>query len=131
VTLKTPIPDFAADYPEVAETIFDLRLPFYCANCYHKRETTYVTPNFGPFCDECLKELPPLPRCMTCKHWERLTQYSELHPAHASEPTTSWGSCELGSCGWGVVDHPETLMASAWGAVVSHEDFGCVQWEAK
>jgi len=49
------IPIFAADFPEVADTINRARLPFYCANCYCKRETVWLTPNFGPFCDECLK----------------------------------------------------------------------------
>jgi hypothetical protein len=53
----TPVPDFAADYPEIAETLEQARLPFYCINCYQKRETVYLTPNFGPFCRECVKEM--------------------------------------------------------------------------
>jgi len=53
---RTHIPLFARDYPEVAETLNQTRLPFYCINCQRKRETTYLTPNFGPFCDECLEE---------------------------------------------------------------------------
>jgi len=53
---RTHIPSFAADYPEVAVTLEQARLPFYCTNCYRKRETSYLTPNFGPFCDECLQE---------------------------------------------------------------------------
>lgn len=57
------VPEFAqhnADYPEVATKVDHLRLTFYCCNCTHKREAAYVTPNFGPFCRECLKELEPL-----------------------------------------------------------------------
>jgi hypothetical protein len=53
----TRIPSYAADYPEIAETLAQAMLPFYCINCYRKRETRYVTPNFGPFCENCLKEL--------------------------------------------------------------------------
>lgn len=57
---RTPIPTYAADYPERAQTLAHAILPFYCCNCYRKRETTYLTPNFGPFCDECLEEIQPL-----------------------------------------------------------------------
>lgn len=53
----TPVPDFAVDYPERAETLDHARLPFYCVNCHRKRPTRYLTPNFGPFCGECLREL--------------------------------------------------------------------------
>ena len=55
---RTPIPAYAADYPEVAQTLSQCFLPFYCINCYRKRETVYLTPDFGPFCEECLKQLP-------------------------------------------------------------------------
>lgn len=57
---RTTIPAFAADYPERAQTIDQARLPFYCCNCLRKKETTYLTPNFGPFCDECLEDVAPL-----------------------------------------------------------------------
>lgn len=57
MTEREPIPQFTSDYPEVAQTIEQTRLPFYCYNCYRKRETRYITPNFGPFCDDCLKEI--------------------------------------------------------------------------
>jgi len=53
---RVKIPDFAKDFPEMAQSLVQTRLPFYCINCQHKRETTYLTPDFGPFCDECLKE---------------------------------------------------------------------------
>ena len=55
-----PVPDFAADYPERAASIVHTRLPFYCANCRRKRPTKYLTPNFGPFCEECSKEIETL-----------------------------------------------------------------------
>lgn len=51
------IPDFAAKYPETAQDLKQAWLPIYCINCYHKRETAYITPNFGPFCRACLEEL--------------------------------------------------------------------------
>lgn len=51
-----PPPPFADDYPEIAKTPEMLRLPFYCCNCQRKRHTAYLTPNFGPFCWECLHE---------------------------------------------------------------------------
>jgi len=52
----TPVPDFAKDYPEQADSIDHVRLPFYCCNCLQKRPTRYLTPNFGLFCAECLRE---------------------------------------------------------------------------
>lgn len=54
------VPQFAVDYPELAETIEHARLPFYCCNCLRKRPTTYLAPNFGPFCKDCLDEVVPL-----------------------------------------------------------------------
>jgi hypothetical protein len=54
---RNPIPKFAADYPERATELNHLHLTFYCINCQRKRETTYITPNFGPFCDECMNDL--------------------------------------------------------------------------
>lgn len=54
---RTKIPSYAIDYPERAVEIAHFHLPFYCINCWRKRETTYLTPNFGPFCDECIVEL--------------------------------------------------------------------------
>jgi hypothetical protein len=54
------IPDFASGYPERAETLAHTRLPFYCCNCQRKRETAYLTPDFGPFCRECLGQIKPL-----------------------------------------------------------------------
>ncbi len=51
------IPDWASDYPEIAETLEQARLPFYCINCYRKKPTKYITENFGPFCELCLEEL--------------------------------------------------------------------------
>lgn len=58
---RTKIPSFAIeDSAEYPETAAGTHLPFYCINCYRKRETTYLTPNFGPFCDECLEEVEPL-----------------------------------------------------------------------
>lgn len=51
------VPDFAKDYPERAETLEQARLPFYCCNCYRKGPTRWLTPNFGPFCASCLREL--------------------------------------------------------------------------
>lgn len=55
--IRNTIPNFAADYPVTATDISHLRLTFYCINCMRKRETTYLTPNFGPFCDACIAEL--------------------------------------------------------------------------
>lgn len=55
--IRTPVPSYADRHPEVATTLEQARLPFYCCNCYRKRETIYLTPDFGPFCSECLKEL--------------------------------------------------------------------------
>ena len=52
------VPAFAHDYPVVAQTVEQMRLPFYCMNCYHKGPTGWVTPNFGPICAACAKELP-------------------------------------------------------------------------
>ncbi len=52
-----PVPKFASDMPEVAQTLSQTRLPFYCCNCQRKRETAYVTENFGPFCRDCLSEV--------------------------------------------------------------------------
>lgn len=57
---RNKIPPFAVNdelYPLQAQSLLETRLPFYCCNCQRKAETTYLTPNFGPFCDECLKEL--------------------------------------------------------------------------
>lgn len=51
------IPAFAEDYPKIARTLEQTRLPFYCCNCQRKRITRYINPNFGPFCDECLELL--------------------------------------------------------------------------
>ena len=51
---RVTIPAYASDHPEQAQTLLQAMLPFYCINCYRKRETTYLTPDFGPFCDECL-----------------------------------------------------------------------------
>ena len=62
---RNTVPAFAADYPEVAQTLGHTRLPFYCCNCQRKRETTYLTDNFGPFCDDCLKEVPQF-TCSLC-----------------------------------------------------------------
>lgn len=56
VTME-PVPKFAADHPLIAETMEQARLTFYCMNCYRKRPTGWVTPNFGPLCEECLEEL--------------------------------------------------------------------------
>ncbi len=53
---RNPIPSFARNFPDIAMDLAQTRLPFYCANCQRKRETTYLTPDFGPFCDECLDE---------------------------------------------------------------------------
>lgn len=52
-----PMPDFAANYPDTAKTIKQLGLTFYCINCLRKTETTFLTPNFGPVCRQCVKEL--------------------------------------------------------------------------
>ena len=54
-----PVPRWATgeSYPEIATLSEQMRLPFYCINCYHKRPTAYLTPNFGPFCADCLKEI--------------------------------------------------------------------------
>lgn len=51
------IPAFAENYPEIAKTLEQVRLPFYCCNCQRKRNTYYINPNFGPFCKECLELL--------------------------------------------------------------------------
>lgn len=51
------IPIFASDYPERAQTWAHFQLPFYCINCQRKRPTRYLTPNFGPFCKECLMQI--------------------------------------------------------------------------
>lgn len=52
-----PIPEFMKDYPEVAQNLEQVRLTFYCMNCQRKRSTTFITPNFGPLCYECVGEL--------------------------------------------------------------------------
>jgi len=51
------IPKFASDYPEIAQTLEQARLTFYCMNCYRKRSTAFLTPDFGPLCHECIEEL--------------------------------------------------------------------------
>jgi hypothetical protein len=38
---RVTIPQYAEDYPAAAETLEQARLPFYCCNCYRKKETTY------------------------------------------------------------------------------------------
>ena len=53
-----PVPDFAKDYPDQAQTLEQTRLPFYCCNCQRKRPTRYMTPDLGPFCQECYKQIP-------------------------------------------------------------------------
>jgi hypothetical protein len=55
--VRVQVPTWAADYPAIAQTLEQARLPFYCMNCLRKKETAYLTPNFGPVCDECLEEL--------------------------------------------------------------------------
>lgn len=57
---RNSIPAFAVDYPERAQTLAQAFLPFYCINCYRKAETTYLTPDFGPFCDACLRDTEKL-----------------------------------------------------------------------
>jgi hypothetical protein len=57
---RNTIPSFAADYPARAVTLEQLSLPFYCINCQRKKETIYLTPDFGPFCDDCLQEVQSL-----------------------------------------------------------------------
>jgi len=57
---RTKVPSYAADYPKRATDIKHFSLPFYCINCQRKRDTTYLTPDFGPFCDDCLGEIRPL-----------------------------------------------------------------------
>jgi hypothetical protein len=52
-----PVPSWAADYPNVAQTVKQTRLTFYCINCQTKRPTRFITPNFGPVCEACEKEL--------------------------------------------------------------------------
>ena len=59
---RVVVPAFAADFPGRADTLDRARLPFYCINCYRKMETSYITSDFGPFCDDCLKELEPFLR---------------------------------------------------------------------
>lgn len=51
------VPNFASDAPSRAAVLRDLSLPYYCINCQRKADTVYLTPNFGPFCAECVKEL--------------------------------------------------------------------------
>ena len=60
--MKEAIPEYAKDYPDVAQTLEQASLPFYCCNCYRKAETTWVTPNLGPFCALCLAEIPDVER---------------------------------------------------------------------
>lgn len=51
------VPTYAYDYPPLAKNIEQVRLPFYCMNCYRKKPTTYTTPNFGPLCADCVWEM--------------------------------------------------------------------------
>lgn len=46
--------------PAAATELKYVYLPFYCINCLRKAETWYLTPNFGSFCADCLKEIEPL-----------------------------------------------------------------------
>ena len=73
----------------------------------------------------------PVPHCGECKFWDRMSLYSEGHPAHAIEPAIDWGFCELGSAPFGVVDHPETKACAARGSMVTYHDFSCTQWERR
>lgn len=83
---RTTIPSFAVeDSAEYPETAAGTHLPFYCINCYRKRETTYLTPDFGPFCDECLKEVEPLlkeqtPPPATCPHCHGTKTHNVYRP---------------------------------------------------
>lgn len=47
----------AKDYPARATELEHLSLSFYCINCQRKADTEYLTPNFGPFCADCIREL--------------------------------------------------------------------------
>lgn len=52
------VPRWAEDLPPIAQTVEQMRLPFYCMNCSRKGPTGWVTPNFGPLCEQCAEELP-------------------------------------------------------------------------
>lgn len=83
------IPAFAADYPEVAKTLEHTRLPFYCMNCQRKRETTYLTPDFGGLCDECIGEMNRAPlEVFTLEYVEfddaSLSNIISIHRTYAS-----------------------------------------------
>lgn len=69
--MRNTVPGWAADLPECAETLQQLSLPFYCCNCYRKRTTTYLTSDFGPFCDECIQEVSPLLPVAWMFEWKR------------------------------------------------------------
>lgn len=79
---RTPIPEYAHDYPETAQTLEQVRLPFYCCNCLRKKETAYVTPNFGPFCDDCMHELREAAAYSSAPHHESCE--SECNPYSAT-----------------------------------------------
>lgn len=58
----------------------------------------------------------PVPRCDTCKHWDAYGSY---------------GPPELGICQQTGNDAKFSSNESGGGEVETHNDFGCVQWEAK
>lgn len=60
MSVYAPVPEFARDYPNVAQTLRQTRLSFYCMNCQRKRPTRYLTPDFGPLCEDCLREIEHL-----------------------------------------------------------------------
>lgn len=51
----TELPTWTASLPEVAEV--SQSSTFYCMNCLRKRSATWITPNFGPLCRECVEEM--------------------------------------------------------------------------
>ncbi len=56
MTITEHVPAYARNFPRIAETLEQARLPFYCMNCQQKGPTGWPTPNFGPLCHECAKE---------------------------------------------------------------------------
>ena len=68
-------------------------------------------------------------QCQTCKYWQRFEQWCIDIPEY-------WGNCVLGNTKDGDPEYSKTLAMAVdyegyQAYLHTHEQFGCMQWEAK
>lgn len=85
----------------------------------------------GPLTDSKLQNAPRLPRCSTCKHWERNARAIIYEGEPPDRRPVQIGECSSRPANMGARHHSSLVADGIAMHMLTYPDFGCVNHESE